>query len=131
MKLATKIKRLRELADLLDRVPERKFNMNTWANELPHDLDPMKEDECGTTACVLGWATTLPFARKLGARIEPMGWGVGIVRTHASDLPREAARELFGLTDFEQTALFYCGRSMSPTGKAAQIRSLCSKLEAR
>lgn len=132
MKLATKIKRLRELADLLDRVPRRKFDMGTWANRLPSDLDPAKEDECGTTACALGWATALPFARRLGAKLVlssayPF---MGNVRTRRSYYASDVARELFGVSGAELAALFY-SRPNTPTGKAAQIRALCDGLEAR
>ena len=47
-------KRLLRLADFLENnVPIKKFYMGTWAS---------KEDinECGTTACAMGWATKIP-----------------------------------------------------------------------
>lgn len=38
--------RLLKLADFLDTVPAEKFDLRTW--------------QCGTTACAVGWACTMP-----------------------------------------------------------------------
>jgi hypothetical protein len=46
-------RRLMLLVDLLRQVPETKFTYHQWATEL--DLNT-----CGTAACALGWATTIP-----------------------------------------------------------------------
>lgn len=82
--------RLERLANLLENVPLDKFNMDVWV-DLPDadfsdavlaawsDADPdhtafvdldtdkaLGKNVCGTAACAMGWATTLPEFRKAG-----------------------------------------------------------------
>lgn len=60
-------KRLLKLADFLDKLPKSKFNYevfidgNTWKGK--PDLS------CGTQACAMGWAASLPTFKRLGAGI--------------------------------------------------------------
>lgn len=46
-------KRLSLLADFLENLPEERFNLKNWASS------NFKPNECGTTACACGWATTI------------------------------------------------------------------------
>lgn len=45
---------LTKLADFLDTLPTSRFNFRRYFG---HDWTP---EQCGTTACALGWATTIP-----------------------------------------------------------------------
>lgn len=114
-------KRLLDLADLLGRVPPKKFDMTSWARNLPPDMDPANEEQCGTSACALGWATTLPWARKLGARLDREA---GVV-TNLSECPDSTIAELFGHNLFLD-AIFY-GDICTPKKKATQIRKFVVK----
>ena len=129
MRLATSIKRLRQLADLLDRVPEEKFDMSRWARHLPPDMDPSKEEECGTSACALGWATTLPFAKALGACIKPHVYfnpTLGLIYTNKNSDEYLVIEELFG--DWRDLRALFFGINVKPQEKADEIREFCNDL---
>jgi hypothetical protein len=49
--------RLLKLADFLDALPPERFNYGSWVGD---DWKGMQDLSCGTTACALGWATTIP-----------------------------------------------------------------------
>ena len=134
------VRRLQQLAKLLRRVPPSKFDMGHWVHGLPPDMDPALEEICGTAACALGWATTLPFAKKLGAELfirelyaphgsaqePPFVTGWGSLRTRLSPYPAEVIREFFGV-DERIPPLFYGGQQ-TPKGKADEIDRLCTQL---
>lgn len=63
---ATYNKRLLKLADFLEALPRKRFVYNYWVGP---DWRGDKEFSCGTTACALGWATTMPAFRRLGLRM--------------------------------------------------------------
>lgn len=54
------VKRLLKLADKLETVPRKKFDMSTWWE---------KREECGTVACAAGWGCTIPSFRRAGFHI--------------------------------------------------------------
>jgi len=56
-------RRLLALADKLEEVPRDRFNFSSWVGE---DWGGKQDLSCGTTACALGWATTIPMLRKAG-----------------------------------------------------------------
>lgn len=59
--------RLKKLADLLRTVPDERFNYRHWVGK---NWGGKADLSCGTTACALGWATTIPSLRKVGLRLE-------------------------------------------------------------
>lgn len=63
MSIMTKLhaKRLLKLADRLESVPRKQFDMATYFTET---YGP--EPDCGTAACALGWACTMPEFKRLG-----------------------------------------------------------------
>lgn len=64
---------LRELANLLDKLPEYRFDYGTWAGK---DWAGDPELSCGTIACAAGWATTLSSFRARGLRLARVSaWG--------------------------------------------------------
>lgn len=101
-------KRLLKLADLLYKLPPKRFYYGSWVGE--HWLG--KPDlSCGTSACALGWATTVPSFRKLGLQLK--------ARKHEKTLvtlkgftgrwwngPRYASEKVFGLNENEMEYLF-------------------------
>ena len=63
------IQRLLMLADFLETVPEKKFDITVWRyakNSRPDISDENLTTECGTVACAVGWACALPEFRKMG-----------------------------------------------------------------
>lgn len=77
-------KHLETLRDFLrDKVPEAKFDMNTWAyinraatEEPSFNFEEVKLEACGTAGCAIGWATTIPSIREAGLRLEWDGYSV-------------------------------------------------------
>jgi hypothetical protein len=51
---------LLKLADLLESLPPERFDYSIWAGDSWNPQVPLKAPVCGTPACALGWATTLP-----------------------------------------------------------------------
>ena len=62
------IQRLLMLADFLETVPEKKFDINVWRRDKNSwDIsDGNLITECGTVACAVGWACALPEFQKMG-----------------------------------------------------------------
>ena len=96
---ATHKRRLLKLADFLDTVPPKRFDFRYWVGSTWKG----KEDlSCGTTACALGWATTMPIFRRLGLRLMRSATQDGsvVLQRNGEDLiasPELAARYVFGL----------------------------------
>lgn len=60
-------KRLLMLADYLETIPKKRFNLALWADgEFCGLSEEPSHDKCGTAACAMGWASTLPAFRKAG-----------------------------------------------------------------
>jgi len=80
-------RRLRALAKLLRSLTPREtrehFYMGSWFRQLgtqPHHvpLNPTKKDltTCGTSACALGWATTIPELQRAGLTLDSYNYEV-------------------------------------------------------
>jgi len=126
-------RRLLRLALLLETLPRKRFNYGHWVGE---DWKGDKGLSCGTTACALGWATTVPsFGLVLrasspdsGAYVSLRGSRLGSKR----DQPEEAAMSAFGLTKEEVFYLFYPYNSglrfnASPKRVAKHIRDFVKR----
>lgn len=62
--------RLLKLADLLDNIPKKKFNLREWATVIGSEIhaDTSQIKECGFAGCAVGWATTIPSFNRAGLR---------------------------------------------------------------
>lgn len=128
----------RVLADFLQlHVPPKNFDMQDWVNGA--DVPSTK---CGTSACIAGWATTLPFARVGGVKLKLISTAkeVGI---QAVLRPKDAGLKsgvpvicysalsleiFFGLTPDEVVNLFYAVDA--PKSAAIQsLREYASRIE--
>lgn len=49
-------KRLLKLADLLDHIPKKSFDMSEWKKSEPTKPEGKKLGECGFAGCAMGWA---------------------------------------------------------------------------
>ena len=102
-------RRLLKLAAFLRTLPRDRFDYKRWVGA---DWKGKQDLSCGTTACALGWAATIPAFRRLGLRLRKIpGWDYSngeVVFGKGKDIPRDldAARALFGLNYDEAYLLF-------------------------
>jgi hypothetical protein len=139
--IRTSAKRLLLLADFLEELPPGRFDYAQWAGM---DWQGKEDLSCGTSACALGWATTMPVFRRLGLRLVKNAYGLGAVCmagqdtvTAGIDTSFNAAAEVFKLDDEEAEFLFgperdYCGdesprEDALPSDVAAHIRAFVAK----
>jgi len=73
---------LLELADLLDVLPDERFDYNTWVGD---DWKGAEDLSCGTSACAAGWATTLPSFRARGLRLHTEDFSVNQIDLTTGD----------------------------------------------
>lgn len=105
----TSKKRLLMLADFLAKLPRKRFDYAEWVGD---SWEGKQDLSCGTTACALGWATTMPTFRKLGLRLfrdNVSGDGyVGILRDdeYPEGADSDASERIFGLGFAEHLYLF-------------------------
>jgi hypothetical protein len=103
-------RRLLRLAAFLEELPPKRFDYSVWVG---FDWKGAKDLSCGTTACALGWATTIP---SFGLRLQDHG-DVIVVRLRHPSSPRPprrcdidpsiwAAMVAFGLSQNEAEYLF-------------------------
>lgn len=122
-KLTVGQKRLLKLADYLETVPRKLFNMDCWG----------VERTCGTTGCALVHACFIPSFRRAGLRFlenelydnEPQYYFV-----EYKGLGNEyAAQSFFELNYAETTHIFYNYGEGNPTPKqwAKRIRTFVEK----
>lgn len=134
--------RLLLLADFLDTVPEHKFNIVTWRNAPEENYgsglldDKLFDNECGTTACAVGWACSIPAFREQGLRwddecvvyvhegefvrgCDPVGWSAVI---DFFDVSLDVAYAMFDVTA-------YSGNTV-PGDVSCRIREIVAAVEA-
>jgi hypothetical protein len=126
--------RLLKLADFLDKLPPERFDIYDWVgSDFRGDVDL----SCGTTACAIGWATTIPEFRQLGLslNIQANCYSHRIIATPVLDLGGgitlhgfDAAGHLFDITREDAYYLFDTGqvdslpRDATPADVANRIR---------
>jgi len=92
--------RMMMLANLLDSLPEEKFDLTYWVNdreqeeETPDYVD-LSVYDCNTTACIAGWAVALKN-------------DLSVDELYCGDVEKEAG-EYLGLNRQEMQRLFYYG----------------------
>jgi hypothetical protein len=117
--------RLLRLAAFLDALPRRSFNLMNWYQE---------SEDCGTVACAVGWACTLPEFRRAGLTLDASGF-----RGMQRGRPRyrgwfgfKAAEKFFGLDSAAAERLFSPevypnGSRTRPQTVARRIRELVAE----
>ena len=118
--------RLLKLADLLDTVPETKFNLKEWVldKQLGISEDVNKIKECGYAGCAVGWATTIPSFRKAGLRLYYKG--SHYVQYKEEKHPISAASKFFNISEFDARDIFADWTNMYG---AKAINEVCRKIE--
>jgi hypothetical protein len=121
-------RRLLKLADLLDNLPRKRFNFGSYGrvDDAAGEVNILSRPEaCGTTACALGWAPSLPFAKKQKIQLrskrnksyvpeygEPAFYVDFLIRGRQID-PMMVSLELFGLSSDQHCDLFIPGISIN------------------
>lgn len=115
-------RRLLKLADFLHALPRKFFDYGVYCTVKLNDGDPLQNAaECGTTACAIGWAPALPFAKREGVKFSVQQYSydrnddgntahdasftINGVGSHAIAV----AEKLFGLSEDEFNSLFIPG----------------------
>ena len=106
--------RLLKLAAFLDNVPPERFDLSFWYGRFldggshVNDYEYFKNN-CGTAACAIGWACTIPSFRKAGLRINPNSDYGENYYTPVYKSYREftAVNEFFGLEIQDSQHLFF------------------------
>jgi hypothetical protein len=99
-------------------MPESKFDFSTWGTvtvlpgEVETGTDILKEaNACGTTACALGWAPSLPFAKRLGFKFLINSEGFTHFSKNGKNVTAtQMASELFGLKPYAASFIFHGSR---------------------
>lgn len=116
--IATGNRRLLKLAAFLRNLPRNRFDYTQFVGD---DWEGAPDLSCGTTACAMGWATTMPEFRRLGLRLAAGGYphiqgrGSGIA----------AAETLFALGFGDAMYLFVPGLGEHP----ATPKQVAAKIE--
>lgn len=58
-------RRLLKLADFLETVPAKKFDLGTWVQSMPTKPEAKVEGSCGFAGCAMGWAIHAKLFRGL------------------------------------------------------------------
>lgn len=132
--------RLLRLADFLERLPkkaQKHFDMNAWFQHQtgPNDqhghrfgevLTRKDLEACGTFACALGWAATMPYAKKDGVVLKPFN-GFCVNGKHV--FGQDASKRLFGVDREQHFDLFERWTFAANDAKAWAVR--CRELVAK
>lgn len=107
MDIKTSDKRLLKLAAFLEKLPRDRFD---YASFVGDDWKGTQDLSCGTTACALGWAATIPEFRRAGLTIKAIpdidGGFYADVCTKKHSGGFKAASEIFGLSNSDSSYLF-------------------------
>lgn len=112
-------KRLLKLAEFLENeVPRKRFDMGQWGGH-----SGFHENKCGSAACALGWATTIPAFRRAGLIFSERG-----IPTFEGEWGEDAGARFFNLPRGQATTLFmpgsYPNHRATPKQVAKRIRKL-------
>jgi hypothetical protein len=102
-------RRLLKLAELLESLPPERFDFSQYVGD---DYSGKSAQLCGSTACALGWATTMPNLRRLGLRLGRTLGSYCPVMTRPTAVrhyghPDRVGAELFGLDPKDVLLLFF------------------------
>lgn len=96
------LNRILKLAAFVEKTPAKRFNFATIVGD---NWGGLPDLSCGTTACALGWATTMPLFRKLGLHLLPYNKYVVLDNDTFIDWEDIGSR-IFGIKSTVMYALF-------------------------
>lgn len=139
---ATAVGRINKLISVMESLPSdaaKHFNMIDWYTHtgrkhklLEGDvLDASDLKTCGTSACAIGWASTDPYFRKLGMRLEVCNGYPVIVTPEENTFENDPWAELSRFFDLDRDFVWFLfgSESLDETPKAWARRARhCLKL---
>lgn len=94
--------RLLKLADFLETVPRKAFNIGAWEQSKVNKPEGKIPGECGFAGCAVGWAVHAKLFRGLKFIPNPYGWDENdITPSYAGQEGFEAAEKLFDISGIE------------------------------
>jgi hypothetical protein len=95
-------KRLLTLAKFLRTVPKKRFNMGYWAaGKFCGKVNEAKHNQCGTAACAMGWACTIPAFRRAGLKLKESLYDDDFAMpVYKGKTEFDAAIKFFGLQEY-------------------------------
>lgn len=121
--------RLAILADFLDSVPPKKFNLESWRDSnSPFENrsdEALLDTDCGTTGCAIGYACAIPELKAEGLSWQNGRWqNTPQYKNYSGWI---AVEEFFDISNEVATALFsvfkYVPAQRGPRQVAARIRT--------
>jgi hypothetical protein len=109
-------RRLLKLAAFLRRLPRKRFDFGEWVG---FDWKGSQNLSCGTTACALGWAATMPNFRRLGMYLAQPGVVRLKGKTGISSI--EVAQIIFGLDHIDAISLFAPSQGLGSNATPKQV----------
>jgi hypothetical protein len=138
-----RLTKLIEFMESLPRSANKHFDMGSWFTHNGEHPLPLPQGapinaevlkDCGTTACALGWAATMPYFNRLGLHVEHDG-GLGqvVYKGRHGDVSVEGcSTPLFGGLDSFQWMELFSGSNGDRTPKqwARRARKLLKQWSA-
>lgn len=94
---------LLKVAALLETLPRNRFNYSVWVGK---DWKGATDLSCGTKACALGWATTIPEFHAQGLRLGTFDPEAGDSNHGLSQNTERACKVLFGVGAWDDEGPF-------------------------
>lgn len=103
---ATGLRRLLKLAEFVSKQPRDKFEFSHFVGD---DWKGAPDLSCGTSACAMGWATAMPYFRKLGLHLSRRGTYARHPVLKRQGNFEKIIERLFGFSAYEANKLFIPG----------------------
>lgn len=120
------LKRLRILAEWLKKVPPERFDLGWWfIGPSPWGAPSLslEDDDCGTTACAVGWGSACPALRRAGLTLNTRA-----VPSFEGETGFDAVERFFRLSEEQACHLFNDGDY--PDRNRTRLPTVIKRIEA-
>lgn len=104
------VERLGMLYAMMAGVPDERVNLATWRGKLNRESDKNLFEDCGTTACAVGWACAYPPFKRMGLHWSRQDDGFG-GPTYQNEFSWTAVGRFFGISESQAYLLFIKDRN--------------------
>jgi hypothetical protein len=118
---------LLKLADFLETVPRKKFDMRSWQRSAADKPEGRRPGECGFAGCAVGWAVHQRMFRGLKF-IPDWSWGGDLIPHYNGQTEWRAITDLFLIGYDEAFGLFGPQTGGTPKQVAKRIRKFVKDL---
>lgn len=116
--------RMLKWAAMLERVPNRSFDMKFYARSKTVMKD---KPVCSTAACALGWATAVPEFHRAGLELRAVKGDREANVMYRGMYAEDAAAAFFDISYEQAREICISGFSMTAKEKAARIREMVAE----